>query len=209
MEKREHGELKEAYYTGNSMRGMFVPGDILLLSATTYGDLECGDIVAVFDSTPYYVHRVIRKTPESAVTMGDNNSAPDSIPLTEKSQFMRVKAFIPVKNPGQALPVDGGGRGMIRFSRRQRIVRLRKIREKALSKFRIIGCLRIPARNEIRFRNGTIQWNCGPIPVAARSPDGRTSYLHWTKRLVFRIPKQATTQEDAGAGNDLAENAKP
>ena len=115
MEKLEHGELKEAYYTGNSMRGMFVPGDILLLSATTYGDLECGDIVAVFDSTPYYVHRVIRKTPESAVTMGDNNGTPDSIPLTEKSRFMMVKAVIPVKSPGQALPIDRGSRGMKRF----------------------------------------------------------------------------------------------
>lgn len=209
METREHGELKEAYYTGNSMRGMFVPGDILLLSAITYGELECGDIVAVFDSTPYYVHRVVRKTPESAVTMGDNNSIPDSAPLTEKSRFMLVKAVIPVKTPGQAFPVDRGGPGMKRFDRRQRVVKLRRIGENVLSRLRIVGCLRIPARKEIRFRNGTIQWNCGQIPVAARSPDGKTNYLHWTRRLIFRIPRQTAAPEDAGSGNEFAENAKP
>ena len=55
--KTAHGEVSTAYYTGNSMRGMFRDGDLLDLRAEPFESLMTGDIVAVFDREPYYVHR--------------------------------------------------------------------------------------------------------------------------------------------------------
>lgn len=184
----ETDELKKAYYTGNSMHGMFVQGDILLLTSIPYRMLECGDIVACFDNSPFYVHRIIRKTPECAVTMGDNNARPDPAELTPQSDFMLVTAYIPLHSPGRVLPVERGARGMTRFRRQQRLVRGRMAVERLFRLFRVLGVLRLPAHGKTRFRDGTVQWSFMGIPVAARTPDGKTTYLHWSKRLFFRIP---------------------
>lgn len=191
----ELDNFTKAYYTGNSMRGMFKHGDILLLSSISFGMLESGDIVAVFDCTPHYVHRIIDKTPDYAVTMGDNNPQPDEMKLTRKSKFMIVDAFIPGESPKVVLQVDGGYYGMRQFYRQQRILRFKKTAGKLFPFFRKLGVLRIPARKETRFRDGTVQWSCCGIPVAASTPDGKTQYLHWSKRLFFRIPAQIPDME--------------
>lgn len=182
--------IKQAYYTGNSMRGMFAPGDMLILTKIPFELLECGDIVAVFDRTPFYVHRIIDKTRQQAVTMGDNNDRPDTIPLSRTSRFLLVEGVIPVGTiSGIVFPVEGGRIGMGQFRRQQRIRRTIRLVLRIMQKIRWMGCFRIPAKRETRFRDGTIQWSFGRIPVAARNPSGQTKYLTTWKRLFFRIPK--------------------
>lgn len=199
----ELDNFTKAYYTGNSMRGEFKHGDILLLSDITYGMLECGDIVAVFDRTPHYVHRIIDKTPDYAVTMGDNNPQPDEMKLTRKSKFMIVEAMIPGESPKVVLQVDGGYYGMRRFYRQQRILRFKRTAGNLFPFFRKLGVLRIPARKETRFRDGTVQWSCCGIPVAASTPDGKTKYLHWSRRLFFRIPAQMSDMESEDSEQEI------
>ena len=68
----------EAVYTGNSMRGAFVPGETLILAETAFETLQTGDVVAIFERTPYYVHRIVEKNADRAVTMGDISSMPSA-----------------------------------------------------------------------------------------------------------------------------------
>lgn len=189
-------------YHGNSMSDVFVDGDILIFSDVPFDRLECGDIVAVFDRSPYYVHRIVKKKWNITITMGDNNRRPDVLKLNKNSRFRFVSNYIPVESPVLLLPVEGGGKGMKRFRRQQNLIWLRRRIIRILPSLRRLGCLRIPAKKETRFRDGTIQWNFGFIPVAARNPAGKTKYLNRWKRLFFRIPKTVITAEQNNSSQD-------
>lgn len=178
-------------YHGNSMSNVFVDGDVLLFSDVPFDKLECGDIVAVFERSPYYVHRIIEKDENTAVTMGDNNRRPDELKLNRNSKFKFVKTYIPVKSPGRILSTEAGPRGMKQFRRQQRVILTRGIIRKALTPVLWLKYCRIPARHETRFRDGTVQLSCCGVAVAARSPEGKTRYLHWSSRLFFRVPQSA------------------
>jgi len=183
----------EVHYTGNSMRGAFVPGEMLFLAETAFETLQVGDVVVIFERTPYYVHRIVEKNASDAVTMGDNNDRPDPLRLTPDSRLKLVVRAQSLNGTVRAVP--GGAAGMEMFRRQQR---RRKILRKAgilIRSIRPLKFLRIPAHTETRFRDGTIQWSCFGIPVAASTPDGKTQYLHWSKRLFFRIPTQKTAME--------------
>ena len=178
---------KIACYTGNSMRGAFVPGETLSLAEKAFETLQKGDIVAIFDRTPYYVHRIVEKNADCAVTMGDNNDRPDSFRLKPDSRFKLVVCAQGLN--GVIRHVAGGNAGMAHFRAQQQKRKRRRFAMLLLSPFRPLKPLRIPARSETRFRDGTVQWNFGRIPVAARTPEGKTIYQHWSKRLFFRIPE--------------------
>ena len=79
---------KEALYTGNSMRGMFLPGETVLLAEVSFETLRKGDVVAVFDRTPSYVHRIVEKNSDYAV-----RKTPD-IPAYAISVNVRVRNTI-------------------------------------------------------------------------------------------------------------------
>ena len=111
------------FYTGNSMRGMFVDGERLFLEDAAFDSLRVGDIVAIFDRTPYCVHRVVELAPDRAVTMGDNNMRPDAFPLTPASSLKRVVHAQGLD--GSLRAVHGGESGMAQVSRQQRKCRLR------------------------------------------------------------------------------------
>ena len=186
-----------AFYTGNSMRGMFVTGERLDLEPVAFDSLRVGDVIAVFDRTPYYVHRVVEIAPDRAVTMGDNNPRPDAAPVTHNSYFRRVVRAHGLD--GSVRDVHGGEAGMLRFRRQQRRLRLRACVSALLIPFKSLKFLRIPARTETRFRNGTRQWSCAGIPVAAQSPSGSFRYLHWPMRFFFRVPAQLRLDPTADA----------
>lgn len=176
----------KAQYTGNSMKGVFVPGETLFLAETAFEALQKGDVVAIFDRSPYYVHRIVEKQADCAVTMGDNNASPDAAKLTPDSRFrLVVRAHGPDGNIRQ---ISGGEAGMAQFRRQQRRRAVYGFASMLIRPFKSLKFLRIPANTETRFRDGTVQWSCGRIPVAARTPAGKTMYLHWSKRLFFRIP---------------------
>lgn len=182
----------EAVYTGNSMRGTFVPGETLILAETAFDTLQTGDVVAIFERSPYYVHRIIEKNADCAVTMGDNNPRPDALRLTRDSQFRLVTEVRGLDGIVRQIP--GGEAGIAQFRRQQR---KRRFAARMIRPFKPLKFLRLPANRETRFRDGTVQWSFGSIPIAARSPAGKTVYLHWSKRLFFRIPAQKGTNEDS------------
>lgn len=175
----------KAVYTGNSMRGMFVPGEMLVLSETAFETLRTGDVVAMFDRTPHVVHRIVERNAESAVTMGDNNDRPDAMKLTPGVSFRLVTGVMLAD--GSIRPVAGGEAGMRQFRRQHRKRKLRRAAGLLIRPLKPLKNLRIPARRETRFRDGTVQWSFAGIPVAARAPSGRFMYLHWSKRLFFRV----------------------
>ena len=175
----------KAVYTGNSMRGMFVPGEMLVLSETAFETLRTGDVVAMFDRTPHVVHRIVEKNADSAVTMGDNNDRPDAMELTADVPFRLVTGAISMN--GAIRPVAGGEAGMRQFRRQQRKRKLRRVAGLLARPLKPLKFMRIPARRETRFLDGTVQWSFAGIPVAARAPSGRFVYLHWSKRLFFRV----------------------
>ena len=177
-----------AVYTGNSMRGIFVPGEMLALAETAFETLRTGDVVVMFGRAPHVVHRIVEKNAEYAVTMGDNNDRPDAEKLMPGDAFRLVSGAFSAD--GTRRTVEGGEAGMKQFRRQQRKRKLRRFAGWLIRPLKPLGFLRIPARTETKFRDGTVQWSCGGIPVAARGPSGRTVYLHWSKRLFFRIPAE-------------------
>jgi len=177
-------------YHGNSMSNVFVDGDILFFEEVPFDQLECGDIVAVFERSPYYVHRIVKKENGFAVTMGDNNTIPDKLELNQNSKFGFVRNYIPIKNPGTVLSVTSGTDGMEQFQRWQKHLWRKHRLVGILSPLRFFGRFRIPAKKETKFRDGTVQWSFVFIPVAARNPAGKTKYLSRWKRLFFRVPKR-------------------
>ena len=177
----------EAFYTGESMRGMFVPGETLFLAESAFETLREGDVVAIFDRTPYYVHRIVEKNADCAVTMGDNNGHPDARKLTPESRFKLVTSVRGLD--GAVRQTFGGDAGMEQFRRQQRKWKRRRFASALIHPLRPLKFLRIPAKTETKYRDGTVQWSCAGIPVAARSVGGKTKYLHWSKRLFFRIPE--------------------
>ncbi len=81
----QYGEGKKslenlAIYDLNSMKHVFVPGDALILADIPFVAFRKGDIVAYYpngkDKTGV-VHRVIKRTKDTLMTMGDNNPSPD------------------------------------------------------------------------------------------------------------------------------------
>ena len=179
--------LNEAFYSGESMLGVFVPGETIFLAETAFETLREGDVVAIFDRTPYYVHRIVEKNADYAVTMGDNNARPDEMKLTSASQFKLVTDARGLD--GSIRKVSSGNAGMEQFRRQQRKRNLRTFAGALLRPLRPLKFLRIPANTDTKYRDGTVQWSCGRIQVAARTANGKIKYLHWSKRLFFRIPE--------------------
>ena len=193
MNKAGYDLPDRGIYHGNSMSNIFVDGDILFFSDVSFDSLECGDVVTVFERSPYYVHRIVRKTGDYAITMGDNNLRPDALKLKKDCKFRCVSNYAPVRSPNLLLPVKGGHLGMRQFHRQQRIRRTTHLIWRIMQTIRWMGFFRVPAKKETKFRDGTIQWSFGNIPVAARTPSGQTKYLSTWKRLFFRVTKGTAT----------------
>lgn len=108
----------QAYYFGNSMKGVFRSGDALELAECAWDDLQIGDIVAVQTPELLYVHRVIRKENGKIITQGDHNPAPDRHCLTAEDVFQKVTGRR--DRAGKRFPVSSGCGGMAEFQRHQR-----------------------------------------------------------------------------------------
>ena len=189
------GTPKEAHYTGNSMRGAFVPGEILFLAETAFETLQIGDVVAIFERTPYYVHRIVEKDASGAVTMGDNNDRPDPLKLTPDSRFelvVRAKSLNGIERQ-----IAGGEAGMEQFRRRQRRRKLRRFAGLLVRPFKPLKFLRLPANKETKYRDGTVQWSFAGIPVAARTPLGRNPVSALVETSLLPNPRSKKTRTKA------------
>ncbi len=169
-------------YYGNSMRGVFTPGERLQTVHVPFEKLSPGDIVAVSGSLQY-VHRIIRISGDIAVTMGDNNPLPDKELLSPQSSFLRVVGT--VQPDGNIKAVKSGPAGMSLFLKNQRRRKFRELSLRTLSLLRPLSFLRIPVSAHRRFGGNTVFyfWN---IPVFHRNTAGQITYRSILCRLLFR-----------------------
>ena len=171
------------FYKGDSMRGVFIPGDTLQLEAVPFAELRPGDIVAIEAERPY-VHRVIRIDGARITTQGDNNSAPDPQPLTPEQPFLRVAAA--ASFDGVPRSFHSGTQGMKDFRKHQG----RRTRAALMRLFTSLERL-LFWRFELRrtaFAE-TVVYNRFGVTAAHRSPDGAIRFCNPFFRLIFRLPK--------------------
>ena len=140
------------FYTGNSMKGVFVPGDTLELETVPFSELRPGDIVAIDAERPY-VHRVIRIEKGRIITQGDNNPHPDEQPLTPDRSFQKVTGAAAFD--GSPRRFRSGENGITDFRHHQR---RRRFRTALLAVSRNIGRVfsrRFELRDRLDFKGAS------------------------------------------------------
>lgn len=172
------------FYKGDSMRGVFTPGDTLQLEAVPFAELRPGDIVAVEAERPY-VHRVIRIDGTRIITQGDNNSAPDPQPLTPEQPFLRVAAA--ASFDGVPRSFHSGTQGMKDFRKHQRGRRTRAALMRLFTSLERLLFWRFEL-HRTAFAE-TVVYNRFGVTAAHRSPDGAIRFCNPFFRLIFRLPK--------------------
>ena len=172
-------------YYGNSMRGVFAAGEHLELEKIAFADLQIGDVVAVHDPQKgFYVHRVIDIKGSAAVTLGDNNAAPDELKITIESAFFLVRSA--VDSQGRHRKIAGGKRGMLEFCRHQYGRRIRLTGSMVLLKAERFFFWRREVETERVFGTEICYYFRGK-PVARRNAAGQIVYRNWRKRLLFKV----------------------
>ena len=172
-------------YYGNSMRSVFAPGERLLLKTVDFAALQPGDIVMVEAQRVNYVHRVIRKTAEFAVTMGDNNEQADDNLVWPTSKFSLVSGC--VKSDGTVRNVACGRQGMSEFYHHQRRMAIRRWGRNVFEKMEWLFFWRIKA-DRIREFGSEKCYFYRNVPVARRTAAGKIVYTSWRMRLLFKVP---------------------
>ena len=172
------------FYKGDSMRGVFTPGDTLQLEAVPFAELRPGDIVAIEAERPY-VHRVIRIDGARITTQGDNNSAPDPQPLTPEQPFLRVAAA--ASFDGAPRSFHSGTQGMKDFRKHQRGRRTRAALMRLFTSLERLLFWRFEL-HRTAFAE-TVVYNRFGVTAAHRSPDGAIRFRNPFFRLIFRLPK--------------------
>ena len=179
--------MAQVIYYGNSMYRVFTPGERLELAEADFKDLQAGDIVVVENSGKNtYVHRVVEKNHEFAVTMGDNNPAVDEYKLTRESDFLLVVAALTPQ--GKKRQINGGKQGLREFyrHRRQRAWRMQVGRIARWAERLFFW--RITLHEQKKFGQEVCFYRNGRA-IARRTADGRVAYMNWRDRIIFRLPE--------------------
>ena len=173
-------------YYGNSMRSVFAQGERLKLQKVSFEALVEGDIVAVKIDDRQYVHRVIEKNGNSALTMGDNNWQVDEDILTPESTFFLVTGAVNQAN--ELRKVTGGSRGMMEFCRHQYRQRLRSTAAKVFSDLEKYFFWRRVLKEKRQFGNEICYYHRNRVIVRVAA-DGRVIYSSWLARLLYAVPE--------------------
>lgn len=171
------------FYTGDSMRGVFAPGDSLQLEEVPSAGLQPGDIIAVQAKLPY-VHRVIRIDGSCIITQGDNNPEPDS-PLMPGQTFRRVAGAVSFN--GTPRLFHSGTEGMNDFRRHQHSLRIRAALMHLFFRLEPLFFWRVELRRTAFAE--TVGYSRFGITAARRRPDGAICFCNPFFRLIFRLPK--------------------
>lgn len=168
-------------YRGASMAPTFSPGQLLHVRPK-HTAIKPGDVIIFSDSSQnsFTVHRVISQTPRGFLTRGDNNSRPDSRPVTLQRLVGRVEM---AELRGRVKPVRGGKlrlwRARLRwggFGLRRRLRRFFGAPYRSLQSSRILrSLLRRFFRGEFR----TIRFETPGGPLVKTTYNGRTVARWW------------------------------
>ena len=174
-------------YTSTSMLRVFTPGDYVETDdAVPFSELRVGDII-VFPSHERQgqriIHRIIRKSGDRFITMGDNNPAPDAAPVTAaQNPSLATAKILP---DGRRVALNRGAAGMRQF----RLNRARYWTSRTSRKIgRILEPLmfwRVTLTNAKRFGDNVFFYAFGR-PVARKTNNGiRFSNPLW--KLLFKV----------------------
>lgn len=112
-------------YRGNSMRGTFRQGDVLIVEPIPWKAVRPGDVIAFYGASDHHsliVHRVRVCTPVGLITQGDSNALADAQPVQPDDLVGRVCSF---ERDGKRRAVQNGRAGLLRL----RLLRLwRRVR---------------------------------------------------------------------------------
>ena len=135
---RENSEELEVLRTfGNSMLGVFSPGDKIFARKIDFSTPQAGDIIVFTQNNRkqrLVVHRIIKRNEDRILTHGDNNLLPDR-PITRKNGdiYLVEKAL----RNGEPVYFSHGAQGMQDFYQHQRkkklVQKLRQIIRRAFS----------------------------------------------------------------------------
>lgn len=135
---RENSEELEVLRTfGNSMLGVFSPGDKIFARKIDFSTPQAGDIIVFTQNNRkqrLVVHRIIKRSEDRILTHGDNNLLPDR-PITRKNGdiYLVEKAL----RNGEPVYFSHGAQGMQDFYQHQRkkklVQKLRQIIRRAFS----------------------------------------------------------------------------
>jgi len=163
-------------YVGNSMLGVFAPGDAITAASVDAREVERGDIVVFKTDAKLhpYVHRVIDADGHKIVTQGDNNLLPDRLPIAAGSILYKVKS---AERHGAALEVRHGESGWRQFRKNQRKLRFKRGAMATLRPLVRLAPLRIFAPLLGELKQGEFKAPGG----------GAKRYLYLGKRPVARF----------------------
>ncbi len=174
-------------YRGNSMRMVFCPGDYLLPEAVDFSVLKPGDVICFCSGNGrHVVHRIIRRTPEGLITMGDNNPRPDKEIVTPAMGPVRI---VGADRNGRRIAVTRGLRGMVSFGWHRFRIRIRRAAgwgmKPILERFSVFFQKR--KLDEVCF-HGELCYFKEKRLIAKRSQTGQVQYVKWYYRGLYRIP---------------------
>ena len=191
------------FYTGDSMRGTFRPGDRLIFEPVTLADLHPGDVIVYRPHSPdgerdntdrsegktgkQVVHRVIALTSGGAILHGDNN-APDDVELVSGQHIVgRVTHFT---RDGKKRRVREGLSGLLRA----RIAyRLRHLPHHLWRRARALlrPLLQTPYRLLRWSRIIAIIWKPEITQITVQTPAGPlVKYIHRGRTVIEWFPER-------------------
>lgn len=173
-------------YHGTSMYRVFVPGERLIVREIAPDELVCGDVVVVtYPDREPVVHRVIRKDKVELQTMGDNNShADEPVRFDDGHTFQLVVEAESLS--GERRRVINGAKGLRLFYRNQRRMKIRRMFSRILWSFESCFFWRLRADHICRFGDDEVYYYRS-TPLARRYGNGRTVYLKWYLRLLYKV----------------------
>ncbi len=183
---------RRRFYRGQSMAGVFRPGDYLTLEPVPIAEIRPGDVVIYAGRDQAgepedVVHRVVARAPGGLVTRGDNNPHADHTLVTAENLLGRVTH---VTRGGRTWPVRGGRWGLwqaraFRAGRRvlgltwRLIVPVGRWPYRALRRSGLVARLWRPAIVRLRLETAN-----GPLVKYIRG--GRTVAWWWPDQGRFR-----------------------
>lgn len=192
-DKRDAHERRLAempVYTSTSMLMVFEPGDLLETDDNVpFQEIKPGDII-VFPSKSKagvnIVHRVISRTEDGLVTMGDNNPGRDAYDVTPEQWIRLVTARI--DRNGRRFTVSRGVAGMRQF-------RLHRCRYKLLRLGGKVGRLLVPLMfwrrvpQKTKCFGDTVFYYSGGN-VIAKKKAGVVRFTSRLWKLLYKIPSE-------------------
>lgn len=184
-------ETRTLIYNGDSMRRVFVPGDLIVARPIRFADVRKGDIVVCgIQTKKTVVHRVVARDSIRCITMGDNNPAPDAVAQGASSKLFLAVQRIPLGRRPRPLKNGASGYRQFLWNRLRRRIRLSLI-----SPFFSFLLPMLFWRIALKGKKVSLDythWYWRGFLVAYEKPNGRIVFRSPILRLFFRLIRDET-----------------